>query len=335
VPLNPSSLSSSRSLSSAASPKRLLITGASGCIGHYIVEALLNDTPHELFLLVRQPQKLQLNLEAYPQVHILQGSLSDIETFAALLATMDGAILVATAWGGNQDLYDINVRRNLQLMTLLDPERCQQVIYFSTASILDHQQRPLPEAETLGTGYIRTKYQCHQRLQELAIYPRITTLFPTLVFGGDKDKPYSHISAGLADVIKWMGLIRFFKADGSFHFIHARDIALVVRHLVDHPTQPSSPRQYVLGNARLTANQAIEEACDYLGQRLYLRVPLSMWLADVFIRVFRVRMAAWDRFCLHYRHFSYDNAVNPASFGLEPYCPSFGDLLRVSGIPPG
>ncbi|ASC70918.1 hypothetical protein XM38_018660 [Halomicronema hongdechloris C2206] len=312
-----------------------MITGASGCIGHYIVEALLNDTPHELFLLVRQPQKLQFNLEAYPRAHILQGSLTNITAFAELLATLDGAILVATAWGGNQDLYDINVRRNLQLMNLLDPDRCKQVIYFSTASILDHQQRPLPAAETLGTGYIRTKYQCHQRLRELAIYPRITTLFPTLVFGGDKDKPYSHISAGLADVIKWMGLIRFFKADGSFHFIHARDIALVVRHLIDHSTPADPPKQYVLGNACLTANQAIEAACDYLGQRLYLRVPLSLWLADVFIRLFRVRMAAWDRFCLHYRHFSYEHAVNPASFGLEPYCPSFEELLRVSGIPPG
>ncbi|NET54014.1 MAG: NmrA family NAD(P)-binding protein [Merismopedia sp. SIO2A8] len=38
--------------------KRILITGASGCIGQYITEALVQETEYELFLLVRNPLKL-------------------------------------------------------------------------------------------------------------------------------------------------------------------------------------------------------------------------------------------------------------------------------------
>jgi hypothetical protein len=44
-------------------------------------------------------------------------------------------------------------------------------------------------------------------------------------------------------------------------------------------------------------------------------------------------MAAWDRFCLNYRHFTYQNPVNPETFGLPTYCPTFTDILKISGIP--
>jgi nucleoside-diphosphate-sugar epimerase len=330
-------LSSSNSFttaSSSSSPKRVFITGASGCIGHYLIEALLEGTPHELFLLVRDPGRLKLPLVGHPRVHILAGSLSDIGQFAELLSTIDVAVLAAAAWGNNQDVMDINVYRNLELIKRLDPQRCQQVIYFSTASILDRQNHPLPQAGEIGTDYIRSKYECHRQLPQLALYPKITTVFPTLVFGGDKDKPYSFISAGLNDVTRWLGLIRFFRADGGFHFAHAQDIAWVVRYLIDHPS-PSGYREYVLGNPALSVDQAVETVCDYVGKPIWFRIPLSLWLANVIIRLFRIQMAPWDYFCMQYRHFVYSNAVNPATFGLPPYCATMADLLRVHGILPG
>lgn len=322
-------------------PKRILITGASGCIGHYITEALIQETEHELYLLVRNPDKLGFDYEARPGVTILQGDLRYIERFADLLRTMDVAILAATAWGGQQESFDINVVKTLRLMDLLDPAHCEQVIYFSTASVLDRENRLLREAGQLGTEYIRSKYSCLSRLSKLAIAPKITTVFPTLVLGGDANKPYSHLSSGIKDVVKWIDLIRWFKADGSFHFIHARDIAKVVRYLIDHPPQPNwagesdpiSSNRLVLGNRQITVNQAVEEVCAYLGKKIYYRVPLSLWLADILISVFRIQMAAWDRFCLNYRHFSYQNPISPETFGLSPYCPTFADVLRISGIP--
>ncbi len=293
------------------------MTGASGCIGHYILELLLQAEHYELFLLLRNPSKLQLPVQDNPRVHILEGSLSDIDQFADLLLTIDIAVLVAAAWGGNQDVMDINVNRNLKLMSLLDPERCQQIIYFSTASILDQNNQPLPEAGQIGTDYIRSKYECHQQLPKLAVYNKITTVFPTLVFGGDKDKPASFISAGLKDVTKWMSLIRFFKADGEFHFAHAQDIACVVNYFIEHPSTEGY-REYVIGNPALTVNEAVRQACDYLGLRVWFQISLSFFLADILIKVFRIEMAPWDYFCLQYRHFVYEGAVNPASFSLEP-----------------
>jgi nucleoside-diphosphate-sugar epimerase len=128
-----------------------------------------------------------------------------------------------------------------------------------------------------------------------------------------------------------VGLARFFRADAGFHFAHAQDIATVVNYLVEHPAAEGY-REYVIGNPPLTVNQAIAQICDYFGQRIWFRIPLSPWLADVLIKLFRVQMAPWDYFCLRYRHFVYNGAVNPASFGMEPYCSTLADLLRVHGI---
>jgi nucleoside-diphosphate-sugar epimerase len=312
--------------------KRIFITGASGCIGHYIADALIRETSHDLFLFVRNPQSLKFDYNCRPGVTVIQGDMREIEQVGRLLKTVDCAILAATSWGGADETQDVNVTKTIRLMNLLDPELCQQVLYFSTASILGRDNQPLPEAGEIGTDYIRSKYQCHQQLGKLAIAPRITTLFPTLVFGGDDQKPYSHISAGIGGIVKWVNIVRFFQADGSFHFLHAKDIAQVVLCLLEHPPEVNDPHEFVLGNPVLTADQAIEEVCAYLKKSILFRIPLSMQWVNFFIKVFRVQMADWDRFCLDYRHFNYAHPISPGSFGLDGYCPTVKDLLRISGI---
>ncbi|MFQ4146800.1 NAD(P)-dependent oxidoreductase [Chlorogloeopsis sp. ULAP02] len=311
--------------------KRILVTGASGCIGHYISEALIQETNHELYLLVRNPQKLQVNTQARPGITVLQGDMQEIGQFADLLKTIDIAVLTATAWGGAAT-FDINVTKTLELLSYLDPARCEQVIYFSTASVLDYNSQPLKEAGEIGTDYISSKYECLMRLSKLAIAPKVTEVFPTLVLGGDSNKPYSHSTSGIPEITKYINIIRFLQADGSFHFIHGRDIATVVRYLIDNPPKENEPRKLVLGQAQLTVNQAVEEVCTYLGKRIYFRIPLSLSLANLIIAVFNIRMAAWDRFCMNYRHFTYQSVINPASFGLPNYCATISDVLKISGI---
>ena len=317
------------------------MTGASGCIGHYIAQSLIQETEYDLYLLVRNREKLQFDCKYRPGVHILQADMREIDQFRDILETIDVAVLVATAWGGPQEVFEVNVAKTVELVKLLNPKVCQQVIYFSTASILDGKNQLLWEAGELGTDYIRSKYECYQKLLKLPIAPPITVLFPTLVFGGGSDKPYSHLSADLPEVVKWINLVRFFQADGSFHFIHGRDIATVVRYLIDYPPDAGEnlpvSRQLVLGNEPIYFNEAVAEICQYLEKRIYFRLPLYLWLADMLISLLRaigvkIEIAPWDKFCMGMRHFTYKDAVNPASLGLPSYCPTLSDVLKISGI---
>ena len=314
--------------------KRIFITGSSGCIGHYMAEALIQETNHELYFLVRDHHKLQFNYQSRPNVHLMIGDLQNIEKFSDFLKTVNVAILAATSWGGINESFEINVTKTLGLMKLLDPDICEQIIYFSTASILDKNNQPLPEAGRLGTNYIRTKYQCYTQLYKLPIYNKVTTVFPTLVFGGEPNKPYSHLSGGIKDVIKWVDLIRWFKADGSFHYIHARDIAQVIRHLVENNPTEADSRDLVLGNKKVTVNEAIKEICNYLNKKIYFQITLYIILVNFFIKAFRLRMEDWDYFSINYRHFTYKDTVTPASFNLENYCTTIEDVMQLSGVYP-
>ncbi len=314
--------------------KRIFITGSSGCIGHYMAETLIQETNHELYFLVRNPEKLQFNYQSSPNVHLMIGDLQNIEKFSDFLKTVNVAILAATSWGGISESFEINVTKTLGLMKLLDPDICEQIIYFSTASILDKHNQPLPEAGKLGTNYIRTKYQCYTQLDKLPIYSKITTVFPTLVFGGEPNKPYSHLSGGIKDVIKWINLIRWFKADGSFHYIHARDIAQIIKYLVENTPSESDNRNLVLGNKKITVNEAIENICNYLNKRIYFQITLYIILVNFFIKAFRLRMEDWDYFSINYRHFTYKDTVTPATFGLENYCTTIEDVMQLSGVYP-
>ncbi|MEB3219368.1 MAG: NAD(P)-dependent oxidoreductase [Nostocales cyanobacterium 94392] len=313
------------------SQKRILVTGASGCIGHYISELLIKETEHELYLLVRNPDKLKVDTQARAGIHVLQGDMQKIFDFAELLKTIDVAVLTATAWGGT-GTFDINVVKTIELLNLLDVEKCEQVIYFSTASVLDSKNQPLKEAGELGTDYIRSKFDCLRKFSKLPIQSKITKVFPTLVIGGDKNKPLSAVTSGIPEVTKYIDIIRFLKADGSFHFIHGKDIATVVKHLIENPPKAEEPRKYVLGQEKITANQAIEEICGYFGKSIYFRIPLSSSFADLIIKTFKIQMAAWDRFCMKYRHFTYEEIVNPTTFNLSNYCTTMSDVLKTSGV---
>ena len=325
--------------------KKIFITGASGCIGHYLVESLLQDTDHYLYLLVRNPDKLQFDWENNPRIKVLQGNLKDISDYSdILLKEINIAILAATSWGGSVESYDINVVKTLELIDMLNPNICEQMLYFSTASILDRNNNLLLPASQFGTDYIRTKYQCFSHLSRLKVSDRIIALFPTLVFGGDENKPLSHITSGLSEIVKWLDIIRWIKTDGSFHFIHGRDIARVVTYLIKYPDtvieddeennyrEGSSVKRVVLGNKVITVNETISQICRYCGKRVYFGVPLSKLLAKIVIKVFNIQMDSWSYFSLNYRHFIYKNPVTPATFGLTNYAATISEVMKVSGF---
>jgi nucleoside-diphosphate-sugar epimerase len=315
--------------------KKIFITGASGCIGHYLVDRLIRETNYELYLLVRNPEKLGFDCRWREGIHILLGGMEEIDRYRDILATTNIAILAATAWGGAAESYNINVNKTLELISYLEPIFCDRIIYFSTASILGRQNQLLPEALSVGTDYIKTKYQCLEKLSSSKLVNKITVVFPTLVFGGERSKPYSHISGGLPEVTKWIRLIRWFRADGSFHFIHAQDIASIVCYLIENTSKVRNDAQVeklVLGNGAITVDRAIQEVCNYLQLKIYWQISLSSVLINFFIKAFQIQMDDWSWFSLQYRDFIYQDPLTPASFGLDNYCGTLEEILQERGI---
>ena len=68
--------------------------------------------------------------------------------------------------GRSKRAYEVNIKAFEELLEMLDIEKLEKIIYFSTASILDTQTELMRESLIYGTEYIQTKYECFQRLRE-------------------------------------------------------------------------------------------------------------------------------------------------------------------------
>ena len=324
-------------------PARILITGASGCVGQYTASWLLENSDAELLLWLRDPSKLTAIDPSHPRVHLLVGDLRDSDAFAAELKTVNRVIHTATAWGDPERAQQVNVVAVKRMLSLLDPNKLQQVVYFSTASILDRHLQPLPEALAYGTEYIQTKAQCLQDLERHPLAERIVAVFPTLVFGGRVDGssrfPTSYLTEGLAEASKWLWLARFLRADASFHFIHAADIAAICGALTTRPHQlnrtpgQGAIRRIVMGQKAISVNETVATLCRWRGVRRTPGIPLWAGLIEGLIRILPIEVNAWDRFSIRQRHFIHDPVTQPEAFGLKSHGPNLEAVLQDSGLP--
>ena len=327
----------------ADTPARILITGASGCVGQYTASWLLEHSDADLVLWLRDPSKLSAIPADHPRVTLLVGDLRESDRFAAQLKTVTRVIHTATAWGDPERAQQVNVVAVKAMLNLLDPTVLQQVVYFSTASILDRHLQPLPEALAYGTEYIQTKAQCLKELERHPLAERIVAVFPTLVFGGRVDGtspfPTSYLTEGLAEASKWLWLARWLRADASFHFIHAADIAAICGSLATQPHQlnrtpgQGAIRRIVMGQKAISVNDAVATLCRWRGVASTPGVQLWAWLIEGLIRVLPIEVNAWDRFSIRQRHFIHDPVTQPEAFGLSSHGRDLEAVLQDSGLP--
>ncbi|GCE64244.1 NAD(P)-dependent oxidoreductase [cyanobiont of Ornithocercus magnificus] len=323
-------------------PTKILITGASGCVGQYICRWFIDHSDVELLLWLRDPKKLSAVSANHPRIQLLIGDLRDSERFKDILWQVDRVIHTATAWGDPERAEQVNVVAVEKLFAQLDKNRIEQIIYFSTASILDKDLRLLPKALTYGTEYIKTKAYCLQQLESHSLAPSIVAVFPTLVFGGRVDGrgnfPSSYLTAGLEKASRWLWLARFLRADASFHFIHAADIADICGRLATsaHKFNCEQGRgtlqRIVMGQAAVSVDEAVNILCRWRGVRRLPGLPLRGWLIEVLIRILPIQINDWDRFTIRQRHFTYYPVTTPESLGGHSHAATLESALEHAGL---
>jgi nucleoside-diphosphate-sugar epimerase len=298
----------------------VFITGGTGSIGRYLIDELRGQSGLKLYLLIRNPSSSALanRLIGCDGIEIVDGRMELIAKHRRLLKEMDCLVHAAASWGGSR-VFDINETGTLDLFAQTDPQRCRHIFYFSTASILDEDNRPDPAAWARGTPYLKSKYACLSRLGEVEAPGRIHTLFPTVVIGGGRGYPLSHAVKELKNAVRYLPLLRFVRLDGSFHFIHARDVARITARLLRRPAEED---RLVLGNAPLSLEECLREVCRAEGIRYRPALDITRPAQRILPLLFSRRMTAWDRFSLEKRHFLY-KAVGALDFSLP------GDLTTL------
>lgn len=290
--------------------ENIFITGATGCIGSYLVKQLINNDKYHLYLLVRGGNKrVNKQILSAKNITVLDGAFCDVENFKSYIANSAYVINIATSWGG----HVANTENVTNLLSLVNPEILKKFIQFETASILGRENVVLEEAKTEGTGYIQCKYDIYHLTKNHKLSDKIIRVYPTVVIGGSKDSPYSHISKGLLNIKKQINFLKYIYIDFGFHYMHTEDIAKCVIHIMENV---DGDNDLVLGNDYITLNDFISQASGYYGQKSFFRIKIPSWLIILVVTVFRIKISRWDRFCFKYKFFKY-NTVNCKKYGLD------------------
>jgi len=320
----------------------ILITGASGCVGQYIANWLIENSSSELFLWVRDPKKItSINLKS-PRVKVLVGDLRQPNKFKEEISKVNRVIHTATAWGDPKRAKEVNIFAVKNLLNLLNPSNVKQIIYFSTASVLDKNLNLLPEAFKYGTEYIQTKAQCLTELEAHQLSTKIIAVFPTLVFGGRLDGkskfPTSYLTQGLRDAFRWIWLARWIKVFSRFHFIHAADIAFICGHLATSNFKPAQAvtgtkiKKLVLGQPYISIDVVIQTLLKWKGMSKVPQIPLWTWLVELLTILLPIQITNWDRFSLRQKHFIHEPVTSPETFGGISYAKTLSQVLHNSGL---
>jgi len=320
----------------------ILITGASGCVGQYTAHWLIENSSSRLFLWVRDPKKItSVNLED-PRIKVLVGDLRQSNKFKKEISEVNRVIHTATAWGDPKRAKEVNIDAVKNLLNLLNPCNIKQIIYFSTASVLDRNLNLLPEAFIYGTEYIQTKAQCLKELESHQLSEKIIAVFPTLVFGGRLDGkskfPTSYLTEGLGDALGWIWLARWIKLSSRFHFIHAADIAFICGHLATSNIETvqtvsgNKVKKFVLGQPYISIDVVIKTLLKWKGMRKVPQIPLWNWLIELLITFLPIQITKWDRFSLRQKHFIHEPVTSPESFGGKSQAKTLSQVLHISGL---
>lgn len=313
----------------------ILITGASGCLGSYLIERFLAEEKalegKELIAWVRDPQRLPAPFRSHPRLTLWQGGLERHADYAQELLQVESLIHPATAWGG-PETYRVNVQLLRQVLKQLAQGACQQFHYFSSASILNAQHELQRAALHWGSDYIRSKAAMHLHLQSQSYPFKVSTYYPTVILGGNDIHRWTPLTAGLKALPRYLPWARRLRVSGGFHCIHARDIADIVFARWQEQAQG---RDIVLGNEWHELNSLLQSLSEAYGlpQPSQLKtLDVDRW-AHVLLWLLRPWMSEWDRFSFRERQIRYQ-AARSVDFGRPSVGESLLEILRFQGLLP-
>lgn len=183
---------------------KVLVTGATGFLGPYIVDELL-AAGYQVRALGRKQERLdQLALDR--DIEILQLDLLDQGTLAAAVEGCQAVIHAAalsTVWGPWKDFYQANVLATEYLLQACQKAGLERMVYVSSPSIyagpfdqLDLKEDQAPKENDLN-NYIRSKIMAEEKIKvsgfpTVIIRPRglfgigDTSIIPRLLEANDR-----------------------------------------------------------------------------------------------------------------------------------------------------
>ena len=157
--------------------KKVLLTGATGFLGGYVIKEMQEHPGFELIAMGRN-EKRGKELEAYDNVRFVKADMTDMSALKEIFRNNRPDYVIHTgalssAWGRYEDFYKANVESTLNIAKLCIEYKIGQMVYISSPSIYTAKRDRINiKEDDFDPGnklnfYIRTKILSEKGLHEL------------------------------------------------------------------------------------------------------------------------------------------------------------------------
>lgn len=281
----------------------ILITDPISCTAHYLIPTLLENEDYQLHLLVDRDMVFKVPHKNHPQVSLIEEAAVQSSDMDALIPELKYII----------HLSPYLTEEDKQLFHQAAQHQLEKIIYFSTASLLNEHNELDPVIKKDGNALLQKMYQAYSDLKNQDFADKVYTIFPTLLLGGDQDRPDSPATRGLKTAIRHMTLLKYLTVDASFHYIHAHDLSIMAKHIMENDVKN---HDFVAGNPLISAEETLHIMCRTYHQKRGFKMDITQGIQKYLPVLLPGKLSRWDVHCLKKRHF-WHQVTSPASFGLE------------------
>lgn len=238
----------------------ILVTGATGFLGSYVVDKLLQANIDQIRCFVRETSKID-NLTKF-NVELTYGSFEDYDSIVRALTGVQTIINVASLGFGHAS----------NIIKACEESGVERGIFFSTTAIFTK----------LNAKSKKVRLEAEKIIKASSI--KYTILRPTMIYGSSKDR-------NMCKLIQYLKRFTFIPIFGTGEYlqqpVYVDDLAEATLKVLQ--SDVTINKEYNLAGANpLTYNQVIDIIAEALKRKiykLYLPVGLSIKLLDIYSKI--------------------------------------------------
>lgn len=267
--------------------KNILVTGANGLLGSYVIRQLLAEGYQKVIGLVREQSDLSLLGEVQDQVQLRYSDILDIINLEKQMRDVD--IVVHTAAMVTFDpkkeemMMKVNGEGTANLVNLSIEMKIDQMIHISSIAAIGRRKKKevISEDSKWTNSEYDSKYAISKYLSEQEAWRgyheglNVAIINPALILGqGDYQKTSIELVSKLAKG-------QSFYPTGANGFVDVRDVAIAVERCIEREI---SGQRFILSAENLTYHSLFDKFAAAFGTKPP-KYPVRPWMSAILWRL--------------------------------------------------